>query len=675
MNNPAPFGASYEFEITFECLEPLQKDLEWKVTYVGSATSSEHDQVLDSLLVGPVPVGVNKFVFQTEAPDLSKIPDTEVIGVTVVLLSCSYDEREFVRVGYYVNNEYTDETLQADPPAKPVVEKVRRNILAEKPRVTRFAIKWDSEESAPAEYPPDQPDVDAAEDDEAAYGAEEDVRDEAAAEAQAEASSKAEDEEDAPMGGVDDEEKANAEVKDEGNESDAGSEDLEAESSGSDEEGDVEDDEGEGEEDAMDTAEDEQKPLNADEAGHSMGKHQHQAPDVMKQWQFPHKKQQNKSQKYAAQISTTIEPGDVGIFVTCNRNMEAKCVREIRNLFDEYYEKLYGTENQTTASPAKVNDAIKPEESTTNDNANDIEAEIAAEVSEMRKPNKDRPFENVRLSTACICFIKTRPPIDPAHLVNSICVDAFETGAKKTRWVMRLTPMMAIGKASETGLKEAAEKALAPWFWTHRRGGVSQRQAEQQDKPIEGTTGVKNEDKDGSEDGTAHENKGAGENEQDEDLGNEAAAAPTHAHAAESTPFKPVKYAIRPTIRNSTHLTRMGVIEKVADLVGKEHPVNLGNPDAVILVEVLTNICGVSVVPGADFFKTKKYNLAEIYNLHHKEEERDEDDDKADEQGEWEEGKVKAEKEAATEKEETTEKVETTELPKEAEQVKQESET
>lgn len=37
-NNPAPFNAPYEFEITFECLEPLQKDLEWKLTYVGSAT-------------------------------------------------------------------------------------------------------------------------------------------------------------------------------------------------------------------------------------------------------------------------------------------------------------------------------------------------------------------------------------------------------------------------------------------------------------------------------------------------------------------------------------------------------------------------------------------------------------------------------------------------------------
>lgn len=31
--------------------------------YVGSAESSEYDQVLDSIMVGPVPVGVNKFVF------------------------------------------------------------------------------------------------------------------------------------------------------------------------------------------------------------------------------------------------------------------------------------------------------------------------------------------------------------------------------------------------------------------------------------------------------------------------------------------------------------------------------------------------------------------------------------------------------------------------------------
>lgn len=106
------------------------------------SNSSEYDQELDSLLVGPIPVGINKFIFEADPPNLSRIPNNEILGVTVILLSCAYDGREFVRVGYYVNNEYTDEVLQAEPPAKPIIEKVRRNILAEKPRVTRFAIKW-----------------------------------------------------------------------------------------------------------------------------------------------------------------------------------------------------------------------------------------------------------------------------------------------------------------------------------------------------------------------------------------------------------------------------------------------------------------------------------------------------------------------------------------------------
>jgi len=104
--------------------------------------SDQHDQELDSLLVGPIPVGVNKFIFEADPPNTKKIPDAEILGVTVILLTCAYDSREFVRVGYYVNNEYESDELNADPPAKPLLEKVRRNILAEKPRVTRFAIKW-----------------------------------------------------------------------------------------------------------------------------------------------------------------------------------------------------------------------------------------------------------------------------------------------------------------------------------------------------------------------------------------------------------------------------------------------------------------------------------------------------------------------------------------------------
>ncbi|OCK78564.1 histone deposition protein Asf1 [Lepidopterella palustris CBS 459.81] len=259
-NNPAAFNASYEFEITFECLEQLQKDLEWKLTYVGSATSSEYDQELDSLLVGPIPVGVNKFVFEADPPNLSRIPNNEILGVTVILLSCSYDGREFVRVGYYVNNEYTDEALIAEPPAKPVIEKVRRNILAEKPRVTRFAIKWDSEASAPPEFPPDQPEADTIDADGENYGLEEE-EEEIAEEAEPEVAEG----DDAEMEGV---EEAAVAKKEDDAASDAGSEDLEAESSGDEEDEEEDEEEGDGDED-MEMGEDGEKIPEANGNMHS----------------------------------------------------------------------------------------------------------------------------------------------------------------------------------------------------------------------------------------------------------------------------------------------------------------------------------------------------------------------------------------------------------------------
>jgi len=242
-----------------------------------SCHSSEHDQELDTLLVGPIPVGVNKFVFEADPPSTARIPATEILGVTVILLSCSYDDREFVRVGYYVNNEYTDEVLAAEPPAKPVLEKIRRNILAEKPRVTRFAIKWDSEESAPAEFPPEQPDVDAQEDDGAAYGAEEEEEEdeEEAPEltegGEAAAKAKIPDADaDADMEGVEANGKEDAEDDEE-----AGSEDLGEES---EDEEDLEEDE-EGEDDGE--ANGEQADHDMDMDAPAQKQHPDQPADVM----------------------------------------------------------------------------------------------------------------------------------------------------------------------------------------------------------------------------------------------------------------------------------------------------------------------------------------------------------------------------------------------------------
>ncbi|KAL3789505.1 hypothetical protein HJC23_009741 [Cyclotella cryptica] len=147
LDNPAPFLSPFSFEITFECLQPLSDDLEWKVLYVGSAEDTSHDQVLDEILVGPIPVGINKFILSADPPDITQIPEGDILGVTVVLVTCSYRDKEFVRVGYYVNNEYEEPYDEEVGPPKPLdMTKVRRNVLAEKPRVTRFPIHWGNEE-------------------------------------------------------------------------------------------------------------------------------------------------------------------------------------------------------------------------------------------------------------------------------------------------------------------------------------------------------------------------------------------------------------------------------------------------------------------------------------------------------------------------------------------------
>ena len=117
-------------------------DLEWKVVYVGNAEDESGDQVLEEVMVGPVPVGVNRFVLQASSPDASKIRNEDLIGVTVVLITCLYKSNRFVQIGYYVNNEYSEPFEPENYPNPVDIKKLFRNILADQPRVTRYAIDW-----------------------------------------------------------------------------------------------------------------------------------------------------------------------------------------------------------------------------------------------------------------------------------------------------------------------------------------------------------------------------------------------------------------------------------------------------------------------------------------------------------------------------------------------------
>ncbi|KAF2702690.1 hypothetical protein K504DRAFT_393959 [Pleomassaria siparia CBS 279.74] len=150
-----------------------------------------------------------------------------------------------------------------------------------------------------------------------------------------------------------------------------------------------------------------------------------------------------------------IQPGDVGIWVTCAMKKEAKSVADLRDLFQEYATKMYQVDQ--AAGTAETGDS--------DDDQGDIEAEIKKELDGIRKPTVKPLFTSVKLDTQCLIFFKTRLPVEPVAFVQRICQDA-ANGVKQThcRFVKRLTPITAVDKATDRGLDEVAKQVLAPHF-------------------------------------------------------------------------------------------------------------------------------------------------------------------------------------------------------------------
>lgn len=126
-------------------------DLEWRLVHtVMLSDGSTQDTELDSIMVGPVKIGKNKFVFSAPPPDLRSIPREEICDMTGLMLIGAYNDHVFIRVGYYTRVEFPYE-LPLDASGKPVPPQVInygeliRNIAAAKPRVTRYIIPWDQD--------------------------------------------------------------------------------------------------------------------------------------------------------------------------------------------------------------------------------------------------------------------------------------------------------------------------------------------------------------------------------------------------------------------------------------------------------------------------------------------------------------------------------------------------
>ncbi|KAI9310364.1 hypothetical protein BX666DRAFT_1840489, partial [Dichotomocladium elegans] len=139
------------------------------------------------------------------------------------------------------------------------------------------------------------------------------------------------------------------------------------------------------------------------------------------------------------------------------------------------------------------------------------------------KKGKKKKFVNISTNTDCLLFIETRNPIEPVPFVHHILTDLKETRQKKTRFVSRLLPVQTTCHANLPAIEQAAKLVLAPTF--HQANDDGSR---------------------------------------------------THK-----------TYAVVARIRNCDKMERMSVIETIASVVGKDHTVDLTNPEVTIIAEIM----------------------------------------------------------------------------------------
>merc|ERR1712228_795616 len=118
VNQPkGAFNDGISFEIFFEALQPLQHSLTWRILYIGSASDPQFDQVIEEAEMDCKNPGQMKLELTGQPPAAGNLPMNDIVGVTAVLLTCSYkDSQEFLRVGYYVNVEYDTPEMNENPP-------------------------------------------------------------------------------------------------------------------------------------------------------------------------------------------------------------------------------------------------------------------------------------------------------------------------------------------------------------------------------------------------------------------------------------------------------------------------------------------------------------------------------------------------------------------------------
>ena len=143
-SNPEPFVSPINVQIYIDLLSKITNDLEIKVVYIGSAESSEFDQVLTNVSIPLKELGQCYFELSMNPPDIEKIPTIEdLLGPSVLMVCAFYNNQEFFRCSYFVyNNDIKKDSSELNEENFDI-NSIYRCFLTDKPRIKLTDIDWE----------------------------------------------------------------------------------------------------------------------------------------------------------------------------------------------------------------------------------------------------------------------------------------------------------------------------------------------------------------------------------------------------------------------------------------------------------------------------------------------------------------------------------------------------
>lgn len=145
----APFASKIRLQFFLNASGALNEELEFKIVYVGSAESPAFDQLLEDVMISVKSEGNMSFEVAAEGPDYKQIPSVnDLLGMSAIIIVGLFKNNEFFRCSFFVNNTYTEELTEEFNEKNFNIEKVKREIITEKPRVILTEIDWSDSNTA-----------------------------------------------------------------------------------------------------------------------------------------------------------------------------------------------------------------------------------------------------------------------------------------------------------------------------------------------------------------------------------------------------------------------------------------------------------------------------------------------------------------------------------------------